>query len=204
MRQRIRRYRRLAVAFAAIVAVLGIGLTAAHAFTNANLDSQATTSLCADADGNVNDNVFGNSLSTCGAAQDQLFTTTAQNICDGSNVVEDGQNNQCPFDAGYNINHMFVGDKIVQIWNGDQVATAWLCQYHQCRVHQSHGGAYTAWVIDGNCGGTNGCEFISVAGTNDWDVYGQYWAACSNGSGHDLVTENTPASSTGRCFWKTS
>jgi hypothetical protein len=179
-----------------VTALLGFSISAAFAFNSKELQSQASTPLCADANGTSGDSITGKS---CSGGNNQIFSSNADNICNGSNKVTDGTGNDCPFLPGLGLDQKYVGDPIVTIPNV-HYGTIWQSTGVNTDIVQVNSGSMTAWVIDGTCSVGFGCSLVNVAASNTLNVNGNYESACSEGAGSALKLEDTPTAN--KCVWQ--
>jgi hypothetical protein len=162
-------------------------------FGGKELVSQASTPLCANADGTTGDKVIG-AATPCGGGHNEIFSEVADNICNGDNVVT--QN--CPFTVGLGLNATFKNWHIYKISN-DFYGTLWWETFAPANILQETSGDGVSWVQFSDCSSSGGCSLINIAASNALNSYGHYAAACSEGLNNALKLEDTPTAS--RCAW---
>lgn len=172
---------------------------APQVFSNKELQSQASTVLCAYTSGQNGADVYGK---TCSGTVRQTWTTSYLNICGGTHVV-DGAGSTCPFENGSGLNNLFTGDDIIVIDNPHSSTNWWsgFLNHVYSEPDGTGSGGPGVWVQDGDCAAH--CLLINVLGSKGLG-YQHYWAACTEGTDQPVLFEDTPASTTGRCKWNTA
>ena len=196
--------KRIALIITAAASVLAVALPASAAhqaqhrrvFGGKELVSQATSPLCAYGDGVVGDSTFGKD---CVGSNAEIWSTVGSDICNNNHFVSAN----CPFTPGLNLNSYFLGDQIVYISN-DHSNLVWRVDPSIWQSSVLSTG--TNFVLHGDCGGTSGCQIISVRDTNLLGQVNTYSGVCSEGADLRLFDENrgTAQIPPGRCLWDTA